>query len=185
MPKRYLAILAILSFALGSRSQAQITSLIVQFDLGVGGGLSFPTSTLADNDNIGYNAVAKARLHGILPLNITAMGMFNTLPNKAGGNSDQQWLVGAGLEYGLTSVAVHPYFSVDAYYSDFTNSASGSPTLSRGGMGFGFGAILGLPGSGGIDGSLKYQVMNMWGKEANEESATQVSVTVAYMFNIF
>jgi len=166
-------------------SQAQITSLIVQLDLGIGGGLSFPTSPLSDNDNVGYNAIGKARLHGILPLNITAMGMFNTLPNKSGGSSDQQWLVGAGLEYGLISVAVHPYFAVDAFYSDFTNTAEGAPTLSRGGMGFGFGAVLGLPGSGGIDAALKYQVMNMWGKEANEETATQVSLNVAYMFNIF
>jgi hypothetical protein len=85
----------------------------------------------------------------------------------------------------LISVAVHPYFAVDAFYSDFTNTAEGAPTLSRGGMGFGFGAVLGLPGSGGIDAALKYQVMNMWGKEANEETATQVSLNVAYMFNIF
>ena len=185
MLKRYLITLAIASFAFVLPGRAQITSLIVQFDLGVGGGLSFPTGNLSDKDNIGYNAIGKARLHGILPLNITAMGQFNSLPNKGGGSSDQSWLVGAGLEYGMISVAIHPYFGVDAFYSDLTNTTDGSPTLSRGGMGFGFGAILGLPGSGGIDGSVKYQLMNMWGKEGSEETATQVSLNVAYMFNIF
>jgi hypothetical protein len=167
------------------RSQAQITDLIIQLDLGIGGGLSFPTSPLSDNDNVGYNAIGKARLHGILPLNITGMAMFNTLPNKAGGSSDQQWMFGAGLEYGMMSIAVHPYLGVDAFYSSLTNTSSGSSTLNRGGMGFGFGAILGLPGSGGIDASLKYQVMNMWGKESNEQTAGQVTLNAAFMFNIF
>ncbi len=184
MRKFALIPLLMLTLLFVPRSSAQVTDLIVQLDLGIGGGVSSPTGKLNDIDNVGYNGIAKARLHGIIPLNITGMAMYNRLPNKTGGESDQQWMFGAGLEYGLLSVAVHPYLAADVFYTSFTNTAAGSFTTSRGGVGLGAGAILGLPGTGGLDFAIKYQMMNVFGHESGEETISQISANVAIMFSV-
>ena len=176
--------MAVRSILYVCKAGAQVTDLIVQLDLGIGGGISLPNGTLSDIDNTGYNGIGKLRLHGVLPLNITGMAMYNRLPNKVGGESDQQWMFGGGLEYAMMSLVVHPYIGGDVFYTSFTNSAAGSPTKSRGGAGIGIGAIFGLPGSGGIDVSAKYQMMNLMGKDSGEETLSQISINAAWMFNI-
>ena len=181
---RILMLVPVFIMLLLSESKAQVTELIAQLDLGIGGGVSLPTGQLNDSDNTGYHGVGKLRLHGLLPLSITGMVMYNRLPNKSGGESHQQWMVGAGLEYPIRAVAIHPYFGADVFYSGLSSTAAGSTSTGRGGIGLGGGVVFGLPGMGGIDASVKYQMFNLIGKDSGENTYSQVAASVAFMFNV-
>lgn len=153
-------------------------------DLGVGGGVSLPTGDLSDANNTGWHALAKIRLHGSIPVNIVGTGMYSRLPNKIGSESNTYWMAAAGIEYPIPSAVVKPYFGVEAMYVNAGSTAAGSSTLSRGGLGFGAGVEFSLPGVGSLDTSVKYQMLNLMGKDANENTYSQIAASVALMFGL-
>jgi opacity protein-like surface antigen len=156
----------------------------LNIDLGFGGGVSLPLGKLSDADNTGFHGLVKARLHGFMPLNVVASGAYNRLANKTGSESDTYWMIGAGLEYPLPTPIVKPYFGIDALYNVISNTGAGSSSSNRGGLGVGAGVEFALPGVGSFDTSVKYQVINITGKETNEETYSQVAVSVALMFGV-
>lgn len=153
-------------------------------DLGFGGGVSMPVGDLSNANNTGWHGLAKLRLHGSMPVNIVGSGMYNRLPNKFGSESDFYWMVGAGIEYPIPSAVVKPYFGVDALYISFNNTGSGTSSASRGGVALGGGVEFSLPGFGSFDTSVKYQILNVMGKDTNELTYSQVAASVALMFGM-
>lgn len=152
--------------------------------LGLGGGVSLPTGDLSNGYKTGYHAGGKARIGGSIPFNIVVSGMYNSLPEKATDKSDNQVIVGAGLEVTVPSVGVHPYFGADALYVRFNNEGTGPSSFNRGGLGLGAGVEFTVPAFGSFDTSVKYQFLNLMGKDPGETTAAQIAATVTIMFGL-
>jgi len=169
------------------RAQVPIPSIgpPINLDLGVGGGISLPNGKLNDSDNTGFHVGAKARLHGSIPVNIVLSGNYNRLPNKSGSESDVIWMIGAGLEYPIPSIEVKPYLGADVLVSSFSSTAAGSQSITREGLGLGAGVAFPVPAVGNFDVSVKYQMLNLVGKESNEDTISQIAANVSLMFSIF
>jgi hypothetical protein len=163
---------------------SQIVEAPISLKMGIGGGVSLPTGTLSEGYNTGWNAGAKVRLGGWIPINLVATAMHNSLPMKDADNSDDQLIIGGGVEYAITSVVVHPYFGADYYYVKFDNKASGTPAFNRGGFGVGAGVEFSIPGFGSFDTAVKYQYLNAIGKETGEKDMSQIAATVTLMFGL-
>lgn len=177
-------VLLVLLCSGGLSAQTPGLSSPLGLDLGFGGGISVPTGSLADNNKTGYHAGAKMRIKSVMPLNIVASANYNRLPEKATDKTDAAWMVGAGLEYSLPGVAVSPYLSADATLNIFDNQGTGTSSYNRGGIGLGAGLLFSLPGFGSFDASVKYQMLNVFGKDVTEESASQVAANVSLMITV-
>ena len=165
-------------------SQAPAISSPVGLSLGLGGGVSIPTGDAATGWNTGWNGGAKLRLTSVLPVTIVGSAAYHSLPEKVTDKKDAIWMVGGGLEYALPGVGVSPYLGVDLTANIFDNQGSGSSSTTRGGLGFGGGLQFSLPGFGSFDASVKYQMLNALGKEANEVSLNQVAAGLTLMATI-
>jgi hypothetical protein len=181
---RTFAIVLVLLFATLTAG-AQVVESPITLKAGIGGGVSLPSGTLSDDFNTGWNAGAKVRLGGWIPLNVVAVGSFNSLPLKSTGDAAEQIILGGGIEYAITSAVVHPYFGVEAYYVDYDNGALDEANFSRGGVGVGAGVEFALPGLGSFDTAVKYQYLNSMGKEDGEDDIAQIAATVSLMFDVF
>ena len=177
--------LVAISFLLGGKSYAQISVVgsPINVDLGIGGGVSIPNGTFSDRNNSGYHAGAKARVHGLMPLNIIASGYYNRLLNKSGGESDIATMLGAGIELPVPSVIVNPYFGVDALWNRYT--ISNVEIKTRIGLDVGAGVDFSIPGLGSFDTSIKYQMFNLFGKDDGEDTLSQITGNVTLMFSLF
>ncbi len=175
--------LLLMSLPLAAQMGSPVSSPVT-LDLGLGGGVSLPTGDLSGDHNTGYHAGGKLRIGGSLPFNIVASGMYNSLPEKATDKSDNQVMLGAGLEFAIPSAGVHPYFGADALYVKFNNEGSGTSSFTRGGLGVGAGVEFTIPAFGSFDTSVKYQFLNLMGKETGETTAAQIAATVTLMFGL-
>lgn len=175
--------LLLVSFPLAAQMEVPVSSP-VSLSLGLGGGVSLPTGDLSDLYNTGWHAGGKLRIGGSMPINIVATGMYNSLPEKAADKTDNQLILGGGLEYPIPSVGVHPYFGADALYVHFNNEGTGTSSFNRGGLGVGAGVEFTIPAFGSFDTSVKYQFLNLMGKEDGESTASQIAATVAIMLNL-
>jgi hypothetical protein len=176
--------IAIMLMAGSASAQTPLVGPPLNIDLGLGGGVSLPLGDLSNGDNTGYHGLVKARLHGFMPLSVVATGMYNRLPKKTGGESDFYWMIGAGLEYPLPSLVVKPYFGLDVMYDVISNTAANSTSVNRGGIGLGAGVEFSVPAFGSFDTSVKYQLINVTGKDANENTYSQIAASVAIMFGV-
>jgi hypothetical protein len=157
----------------------------VTLDVGLGGGVSLPAANMSDGYNTGYHGGGKVRLSGWLPVNLVASGWYNTMPEKTADQSDTQVMVGGGIELAIISAGVHPYFGLDAFYTEFTDKGPVQASFSRGGLGIGAGVEFSLEGFGSFDTSLKYQYMNAMGKASDSEPTfSQIAATVTLMFGL-
>lgn len=155
----------------------------VTLGFGLGGGVSLPTAEMSKLFNTGYHGGGKVRLGGWLPVNLVASGWYNSMPEKTADQSDTQVMVGGGFEYAIVSAEVHPYFGVDAFYTEFTDKGTIDTSFSRGGLGIGAGVEFTIPSFGSFDTSVRYQYMNVMGKEnAEEKTFSQIAATVTLMF---
>jgi len=161
-------------------------SIPLSLTLGLGGGVSVPTGDISDIYNTGYHVGGKLRISGPLPFNVVAGGTYNSLPQKVDDKSDNQVIVGAGLEVGIPAVAVKPYFGADLLYVHFNNEGTGTSTYNRGGLGLGAGVEFVIPAFGSFDTSVKYQFLNLMGKDDNidPQTAAQIVATVAIMVGL-
>jgi len=159
-------------------------SIPLSVQLGLGGGVSLPTGDISDVYNTGYHLGGKLRISGPLPFNVVAGGMYNSLPQKVDDKSDNQVILGAGIEVGIPAVAVHPYVGADILYVHFNNEGTGTSSFNRGGLGVGGGVEFVIPAFGSFDLSGKYQFLNIMGKEDLEGTTSQIVVTAAVMVGL-
>jgi hypothetical protein len=166
------------------RAQLPTPGAPLNLDLGLYGGTTLPLGTLADSTNSGWHAGAKARFSGFMPLSVLVAGQYNRIPMKTWGESMTAITVGAGLEYPLTAMVVKPYLGVDGFVSILSSTAPGAASVTREGIGLGGGVQFSVPAFGSFDLSAKYQMINLLGKETNEETQSQLSVSLAIMFSV-
>jgi len=159
-------------------------SVPLSIDLGLGGGVSLPSGDLSDVYNTGYHLGGKLRISGPLPFAIVAGGMYNNLPEKVGDKSDNQVILGGGIEVSIPAIAVRPYLGADALYVHTNNEGTGSSSFNRGGLGLGAGVEFMVPAFGSFDASVKYQFLNLMGKEDQETTASQIVGTLSIMFGL-
>ncbi len=183
MKNIFLSVVLILSVA--CVSYGQVPGSPVSCEIGIGGGATVPTGDLSNADNTGWNAGAKARFSGLIPLDIIASGNYNRLANKVGSESDILYGFGAGLEYTIPSPVVTPYIGAQAFVNVITNSAANATSVTREGAGIGAGARVEIPAFGHFDLSVQYQMLNLIGKETDEGTTSQLAATVYLMFNVF
>ena len=182
--KKIFFLLCVISLFGSVYGQVPGASIPVHLDLGIGVGASMPTGTLNNNDNTGLHVGTKLRLSGFMPLNVSGGLSYHRLPNKVGSSSDVIWMAGAGVEYPIPSILVKPYFGVDALFNSFSNTAANTKTFSRFGAGIGAGVSFAVPAFGDIDASVKYQLLNLAGKDPNEDAISQISANISLMFSI-
>lgn len=184
-------IVAIL-FALGlaNSSYGQVPSL-VRVNLGIGGGLTAPVGDFGNSYKRGFNVGAKLRISGVLPFRFVGTAQYigvKSEPISLGTillraeETDRIIQVGAGFEYPLVPAPiVKPYVGGDVLYN---NIDLGAGNNSRFGFGGGAGVEINLGGVLHLDWMIKYQVLNVVGKEGSEETLNQVSATVSLMLNL-
>lgn len=177
-------LLFIMCMMTAAYAQIPAVSPPVNLDLGIGGGISMPMGTLRDTNNTGFHVGAKARLYGFMPLNVVGSVNYHRLANKVGSESDVIWMAGAGLEYPIPSVMVKPYLGADVLFNSLSNTAAGSSSRSRFGAGFGVGVSFSIPAFGNIDASVKYQLLNLVGKDTGEDTKSQIAANISLMFSI-
>jgi hypothetical protein len=142
-----------------------------QITLGLGGGVSFPTSDLKTAYTTGYNALANLEFHvPAVPIGIRGDVMFNHFPLKSGlaaGGHTQVWTVNANGVLSAPGMTVFtPYLiaGVGYYNSSYrvnvsgtSFSGGGSTTKNNVGINGGGGAKLSLPGTGiGFFAEIRY-----------------------------
>jgi len=164
-------------------AQVPSVGLPISMDLGVTGGVSVPMGTYGDSSNNGWNAGVKARISGLIPVDIVVSAIYNRVPNKVYNYSTDAWMIGAGLELPLPSFIVKPYIGVDGFMTTLSTGLA-SNSLTREGVGIGGGVRTSLPMIGNVDVGIKYQILNQLGQNANEATFSQVAVNVALMFSV-
>ncbi len=184
MSARMIVVAAVLFLGI-TGAYAQAVPTPVQLQLGIGGGLTAPSGTLSDVVDPGWHAGAKLRLQGWIPLHIVVLGQYTRLPQKSPSTeSNVVWMYGAGLEFPFETPIVTPYLAVDGTANSLTSTATGASSTTRLGMGVGAGAQISVPMVGAVDVSVKYQMLNLSGKDPGEESVAQISANVSFMFNL-
>lgn len=179
----YLIVTMMLLASGSSNAQLGTVASPVKLDFGVGGGVSLPSGDSSNANNTGWHGTGKIRVHGFMPLNVIASVGYHRVPNKIGGEPDTYLQIGGGLEYSFPAPMMMPYLGVDGFYN-ISNTGPGSSSVSRGGLGVGGGIEFSVPSFGSIDASVKYQMLNLMGKQTNEVSYSQITATVALMFGV-
>ena len=157
----------------------------VTLELGAGGGISLPTGTLNTTNNTGWHVGGLARLGGWIPLSIIVTGAYHKLPNAGGSDATTITAFTGGLEYPLSAVAVRPYLSAEGMLNTISGTAANSPTNHREGLSFGIGVDFAAPGVGNFDTSLKYQMLNLWGKTSDDnDTVSQIAANISFLFNV-
>ncbi len=142
-----------------------------QVTLGLGGGVSFPTSDLSTAYSTGYNALANLEFHvPDVPVGLRGDVMFNHFPLKSGlgtGGHTQVWTVNANAVVSAPGMNVFtPYLIAGVGYynnsyhvnvSGTSFSGGGSTTKNNVGINGGGGARAMIPGSGiGFFAEIRY-----------------------------
>lgn len=190
-------VLVLLFIGFADPSSAQVPS-VVKLNLGLGGGLTAPVGDLGDSQKSGYNVGAKLRVSGLLPIKLVGTVYYMKLKGKEFGTppfvitaEDGKIIqVGAGLEYQLVPAPiVKPYIGADILYN---NLDFGGEKNSRFGVGVGGGVEFNMGGMLHLDGTVKYQFLNLIGKEdvttpagtVSEDTNSQVVATISLMFSL-
>lgn len=158
----------------------------VKLDLGFGGGLSSPLGTFGTLEGSGWHGGIKARLHSVMPLNVVASINYHRYPEKTANASgeDHIWMGCAGLEYSIPSIVVKPYLGADVLLNMFGSTLPNAQSSTREGLGIGGGVEFAIPMFGSFDASVKYQILNLIGKNANEETSAQIAANISVMLTI-
>ncbi len=172
----------LLVLVLANSSHAQVPSL-VKANLGVGGGLTVPGGDFGDTHKTGFNVGAKLRISGLLPIKLVGTASYVKLGGETVTLEDAKiFQLGVGLEYQLVPAPiVKPYLAGDVLYN---NIDLGGGSSSRFGVGAGGGVAINMGGVLHLDAMVKYQALNIVGKDTGESTLYQVSATVLLMFNL-
>ena len=174
--KKTIYLFVAIIFCLAGIAVAQIGSPI-SFGIAVGGGLSAPSGDLSNVSSTGYHGAAKARFGSIgFPFDLTGAVAYHRLPDKTGSEATNMIQIAAGIEYPIPSIEIKPYFLAEFTFNSISRTAANTSSYSREGLNLGAGVQL-----LGFDGSLKYQMLNLLGKENNEGTNSQITATICYM----
>jgi hypothetical protein len=168
---------------------------------GVGGGLSMVQTPDAYANDIAdggagfsseYHFGIKAKLSlPLVPVTPVAFLNYHLLSGEgesAIGNveSKQNILtVGVGVNYNLIPGPLSPYAALDLQYNSFGDYEIGSQTFagnSRVGLGVGAGVDFTLLPMLDFDVSAKYNMLNLFGKEGEEETIGIITLNLTVMF---
>ncbi len=168
-------------------------------DLGIGGGLTLVQSPTAYKDagfSTEYHIGIKGKLNFPL-VPITPIGFIDyhflsgtETFNMLSVDTKQNILsIGVGGEFSLVPGPISPYIGLDFEYNnfgDFKISGAADTTLnssiSRTGIGVGAGVMIKLIPLFNVDVSLKYQMLNLFGKESGEETIGIINLNAAIFF---
>lgn len=177
-------LLALMLFICAEGSYAQVGPP-VNLELGFGGGLTLPSADLSDVTDAGYNLGIKARIGGLMPINLAGAVLYNRLPLKSlSSEAATSWILSVGPEFTIPSIMVKPYFGADALVNMLSSTLPNASTETRFGLGLGGGAVFSVPALGSFDASVKYQMLNLIGKETNESNSSQIMLNVSLMFGV-
>ncbi len=161
--------------------------------IGVGGGLSSVQSPAYYTDAAGFSSEYHVGLKGklsiplfpIIPVGFIEYHFFRG-QTPGGADTKQNILsIGVGGEMELLPGPLSPYLGLDLEYNNFGDfETSGSPSasgVSRMGLGIGAGVMLTLLPID-FDVSLKYQMLNLFGKDSGEETIGIINLNAAIFF---
>ena len=192
MKKIYCTTILLVLFFLSGITMAQ------GLKFGIGGGLTmFSNGNSNANYNTGYHVGAKLKLE--IPLvPITPVGYVNYhvlsssySSNGLSASATQKILsLGVGAEYSLLPGPISPYIAVDFGYNNFgeekitttVGTFPNIPSFSRTGLDIGAGAQIKIPFLITLDGSIKYNMMNLFGKTSGEQNLSAVIINVSVLF---
>jgi hypothetical protein len=183
--KKALFLLVAIVFCFAGTAMAQTPMTI---NLGVGGGLTMPSGDYSTGSSTGYHGLAKARFGAVMPLDITGTVAYHHVPDKVGSEAVNMIQVAVGVEYPIPATPeVKPYVGAEVAFNSMSYTLAGSSSRSREGINILAGAQF-----MGFDGTVKYQLLNVMGKEdqtiggftITEPSYNQITISVAYMFGL-
>ncbi len=160
--------------------------------IGVGGGLSSVQTPDFYKNAAGFSTEYHVGLKGKLSIPvfpITPIGFieyhFFRGQTPDGADTKRNILsVGVGGELELLPGPLSPYLGLDLEFNNFGDLEAGSfssPGVSRVGLGIGAGAMLNLLVID-VDVSLKYQMLNLFGKDNGEDTIGIINLNVAVFF---
>ena len=166
-------------------------------NIGIGGGLTSVQSPSYYTDVAGFSSEYHIGIKGklnfpLVPITPIAFVEYHFLRGSistASGSADTKQnilSIGIGGEYSLIPGPISPYLGVDFEFNnlgDFeitdSNSVAG---ISRSGLGLGAGVMIEILPVISLDASLKYQMLNLFGKIDNEETIGVINFNVAVFF---
>jgi hypothetical protein len=192
MKKIYCTLLLLVPLFLSGNTMAQ------GLKFGVGGGLSVFSN---GNSNLSYSAGAhvgvKIKLD-IPMVPITPVGFVNyhflsgTYDNSGISATYNQKILsyGIGAEYTLLPGLVRPYIAVDFGVNNIGEGTLSTPigtfktipSETRSGLDIGAGTEIKIPFLFTLDGSIKYNMMNLFGKDSGEDNFSAVVINVSVLF---
>ena len=164
--------------------------------LGIGGGLSMVQSPDYYTDGAGFSTEYHIGIRAKLSLPvipITPIGfveyhfLTGSMDTQLGSVDTKQNIlsIGVGGEFTLVPGPFSPYLGVDLEYNNFgdfePSETEGSSGVSRMGIGLGAGVMFNLVVID-IDVNLKYQMMNLIGKEDGEDTIGILNLNAAVFF---
>lgn len=167
------------------------TTLAQGLDFGIGGGLSMVQSPDSYKDAAGFSTEWHIGIKGKLnvpafPITPIGFVQYHFLTGSTGTEDTKQniFSIGVGGEFTLLPGPLSPYLGLDFEFNsfgDFTPSTYGNSSgVSRTGIGIGAGVMLNLILN--IDVNLKYQMMNLFGKNDGEDTVGILNLNAAIFF---
>lgn len=165
-------------------------------DIGLGGGLTLVQSPAEYTDDAGFSTEYHIGIKGklnvplfpITPIGFIEYHFLNGSMSTPVGDVDTKQNIlsmGIGGELNLLPGPLNPYLGLDFEFNslgDFTTAAGTSSGVSRTGLGIGTGVMFELLPVFNIDLSLKYQMLNLWGKTDGEETIGIINLNAAVFF---
>ena len=164
-----------------SKSGAQTS---VTLDGGIGGGVTMPTADAANSMNSGYHLGALLRLKELLPFDVVASASYNSMSLRDEDAREKLWVGGLGVDLPVSMAVLNPYVSVQALASFRKSPVPGVSSSARYGIGLGPGVGFSVPLLGDFDASVKYQLINLFGKQTGEASYSQIVANLSIIFPI-
>jgi opacity protein-like surface antigen len=186
-----LFLFAAISFITFQNTQAQ------GLDIGIGGGLSIVQTPSYYTDVAGFSSEYHIGLKGklnlpvspITPIGFVEYHFFRGSESTPTGNSDTKQnilSIGVGGEYSIIPGPLSPYLGVDIEFNNLGDlTTSGSQTssgVSRMGLGVGAGVMFKLLPVINLDLTLKYQMLNLFGKIGGEDTIGLINLNAAIFF---
>jgi len=166
-------------------------------NLGIGGGLSIVQSPTDYKDAMGFSTEYHVGIKGKLNLPlfpITPIGIIEyhflrgTASTPEGSLDTKQNILtlGVGGELPLVPGPISPYVGLDIEYNNLGDLEAGGTKISSGvsrtGLGIGAGIMVKILPVVNVDVNLKYQMLNLFGKEGGEDTIGIVNLNAALFF---